>query len=50
MSLNKVVTERVLFLVKFQGFFDLIAGTDATKAEKLAVNSKVENFLWLRPF
>ena len=27
------------FLVKFQGFFDLIAGTDATKSGKSAVNS-----------
>ena len=30
MSLNKVVTEKVFFLVKFQGLFDPIAGTDAT--------------------
>ena len=34
MSLNKLVTERGFFLLKFQGFFDLIASMDATKAEK----------------
>ena len=34
MLLNKVVTEKVFFLVKFQGFFDPIAGTNATSDEK----------------
>ena len=42
MSLNKVLTLEVFFLLKFQGFFDLIAGSDATKAGKSAVNSKVQ--------
>ena len=40
MPLNKVLTLGVFFLLKFQGFFDLIAGLDATKAGKLAINSK----------
>ena len=34
MSLNEVVTEKVFFLVKFQGFSDPIAGTATMKAGK----------------
>ena len=42
MPLNKVLTLGVFFLLKFQGFFDLIAGSDAMKDGKFAVNSKVQ--------
>ena len=42
MSLNKVVTEKFFFLVKFQGFFDPIAGTDATSEEKIAAFFKLK--------
>ena len=44
MSLNKVLTERVFFLLKFQAFFDPIASTAATKAGKSAEKNDLKTF------
>ena len=45
MSLNKVVTEKVFFLLKFQGIFDPIAGTAATNAGKSGKKNNIKTFL-----